>query len=114
MFSEDHPISPRYVLALIKYLPLESAYVAELRGGQRFRGWGHDRFQMVHLINQMKVLTFLFILANRDPKKSAPKPQPMYPMPEDKPETKPAPKPGSFAFIAHSLLDEQRQAQRGA
>ncbi|MGZ3140798.1 hypothetical protein ACVDFE_02095 [Lentzea chajnantorensis] len=39
MFRDGTPVTPRHVLALLRYLPEGSAYVAELLGGQHMRSW---------------------------------------------------------------------------
>lgn len=103
LFSEAPPFSPRYILSHINWLPLGSAFVAETRGGQQFRGWDGDRYIQVALINALRTLIHVFILANKDPKKKAPEaPQP-YPTPDEKSTPRSA-KPGSFAFIANAGL----------
>ena len=97
LFSEVPPFSPRWVLIHIKWLPVESATFAEIRGGGEFRGWSTDRYMLATLINAIRALIWVFTVAHSDPKKRKPKPPEPYPTP-DKP--KKVHKPGSFAFIA--------------
>lgn len=116
MFSEVDPISPRFVLAHIKWLPLESAFVAEQRGGQIFRGWDGDRYMAADLINSIRALQYILILANRNPDKPAPKPPEPYPLPDKviRKQRQQSPEPGSFAFIAKQhIAAVRKQRERG-
>lgn len=113
LFSEDDPLSPRYVLAHIKYLPIESAYVAERRGGQNFRGWNEERYMQARLIDAIRTLIWVFVLANIDPKKPKPKPPDPYPTPDALKPEKPAPKPGSFAHTTNVLLAKAKKRKEG-
>lgn len=113
LFSEENPISPRWVLAHIKYLPIESAFYAEVRGGQQFRGWGPDRYMQAAHINADRVGNHLFILANTDPKKKKPTPPEPWPLPDDKTKTKPADKPGSFAATVRTLSAKAKKRMEG-
>lgn len=115
MVSDYPPRSPRYVLAHIKWLPLGSAFVAETRGGQEFRGWDQDRYMRVAQIDAQNNANWLFVMANKDPKKAALKPPDKYPIPDRRALAKSAnEKPGSFGFIAKSMLADakRKKAQR--
>lgn len=101
LFSEENPLSPRFVLAHVRNLPIESATTAEVRGGQQFRGWDEDRYLSAALVNSLRTLIYIFILANSDPKKRKPKSPEMWPLPD---EIKKQDKPGSFAFIARAHI----------
>jgi hypothetical protein len=109
LFCDVDPLSPRFVLAHIHNLDYDSAFVAEVRGGQQFRGWDVGRYQMARVIDVLQVSNYLFILANSDPKKRKPKPPDPYPIPD---EIKRVDKPGSFAFIAkaHIAAVKKRKA----
>lgn len=109
--SEEQPISPRYVLAHIKYLPMGSAFVAELRGGQQFRGWDVDRYLRAAQINSQRTLSYLYVLAHVP--KGKPKPAEPTPWPLPDVKTKSAPKPGSFAFIALARLNAVKKMKEG-
>lgn len=99
LFAEESPLSPRYVLSLIIWLPTDTALAASRRGGPQFRGWDEDRYALVTLVNEMRAGNHLTLLVNRDPKKgSKPKPPEPFPTPDSKTKT-PAPKPGSFAAM---------------
>lgn len=105
LFSEEHPISPRWVLTHIRHLPIGSAFVAEQRGGQQYRDWDELRYQIASLINAVRAQTYVFTLAHSDPKKRTPEPPEPYPVPDDRNKKKQKQdKPGSFAFIAKSHL----------
>lgn len=116
LFNEVPPFSPRYILTHIMYLDFDSAFVAERRGGQMFRGWGVDRYMTAQLIDAVNALQYITILANRDPDKKAPDPPKPYPLPDTqlrKAQQK-TPEPGSFAFIAKRHIEairKQRSAQ---
>lgn len=113
LLSEDRPLSPRFVLAHVTNLPYDSALVAEFRGGQQFRGWDKDRYMTATLIDAIRLLQYIFVLANSDPKKTKPKPPAPYPLPDGQVEAKKPDTPGSFAFIAKANLAaiKKRKAQ---
>lgn len=117
LFLEVPPWSPRYVLIHIWWLPVESAFAAEVRGGAEFRGWDESRYMIASLINAIRTLQYLFVLANRDPRKPKPAMPEPYAIPEKRVKRrwdKKAPaKPGSFAFIAQqhaAAIRAQRKA----
>lgn len=109
LFSDNPPFSPRYVIAHIKWLPLGSAFVAETRGGKQFRDWDGDRYLRVAQFDAFRTFSYLFILANKDPKKSAPKPPDPYPIPDARVRVKKDEKPNSFGFIAKSMLADAKR-----
>ncbi|WP_439377824.1 hypothetical protein [Amycolatopsis lexingtonensis] len=65
-------LSARRALALVRQLPVESATVAELRGGPEFRDWGPDRYLMARLIEGVEGLFHAFVSANSKKKPKAP------------------------------------------
>jgi hypothetical protein len=90
----------------VLHLPQGSAYYAALRGGQHWRSWGELEQQGLNLINANKLIAYILLMANRDPKKKAPDPPEWYPGPEERMRVaklklaeKRNPKPGSFAFM---------------
>lgn len=107
LFSDENPLSPRYVLSLILHLPSDGAFFASRRGGQEFRGWDVDRYALVSLVNAQRAGNHILLVANRDPKKPKPPLPEPFPTPDD--NKKQAPKPGSFAAIAASMLASQRR-----
>jgi hypothetical protein len=107
-------MSPRWALAHVKLLPLGSAFVAQTRGGQQFRGWDEDRYALVALINAVRALHYIFALAHSDPKKAKPKPPDPYPIPDKVTRKKAAPQPGSFAFIAGRQLAAAKEKRKAA
>lgn len=112
LFSEDHPLSPRWVLMHINNLPMASAFVAERRGGPQFIGWDENQYMMARLIDLARTQIYLFILAHKDPKKRNPDAPEMYPVPgmADKPKTEPQ---GKFALMALKGLNASRKTRRG-
>lgn len=108
LFSDENPLSPRYLLALILHLPTNGALYASRSGGIQFRGWDIDRYALVALVNAQRAGNHILLMANRDPKK--PKPAAPEPFPTPDAKRKPsAPKPGSFAAIAASMMAAQRR-----
>ncbi|AHJ86392.1 tail assembly chaperone [Mycobacterium phage 40AC] len=119
LFSEENPLSPRYVLALIVWLPTDSAFAASCRGGPQFRGWDADRYAMVSAVNELRAGNHLTLLINRDRSKPKPKAPEPFPTPDEEKKST-APKPGSFASMvvaakrAARLKKEKESAkQRG-
>lgn len=108
LFSRSGGMSPRYVLALIMGLPSDGAFYASRRGGQEFRGWDASRYALVALVNAQRATNHILLRVNRDPKKAKPKPPEMFPTPDSEIKSK-APKPGSFAAVAASMLAAQRK-----
>ncbi|QHB36913.1 tail assembly chaperone [Mycobacterium phage Roary] len=109
LFSEEHPLEPRWVLAHIIYLPTESAYVAERRGGQQFRGWNPSWYALVATVNGIRALNHMYILSHIGKNSSKPKAPEPYPIPEvDRSKTE-APKANSFAGIAASMMAASRR-----
>lgn len=109
MVSEFPPRSPRYVLAHIKWLPLGSAFIAETRGGPQFRGWDQAMYARVAQVDAANSANWMFVVANKDPKKQAPKPPARYPIPDSTVRTKKPDSPGSFGFIAKSMLADAKR-----
>ncbi|QLF84588.1 tail assembly chaperone [Mycobacterium phage Gail] len=111
LWSEEAPLSPRYVLALIMQLPTDGAFYASRRGGIQFRGWDADRYALVAAVNALRANNHILTVVNRDPAKPKPKPPEPFPTPDS--DTKSAPKPGSFAHMivaakrAHRLRKEK-------
>lgn len=113
LFSEVPPFSPRWVLIHVKWLPIESATFASIRGGNEFRGWSQDRYMLTSVVNLLKLLIWVFTLAHSDPKKRKPKMPEMHQTP-DEAKSKKKDKPGSFGFIAKQHLEaiKKREAER--
>lgn len=114
IFSEVDPLAPDYVLAHVDNLPLESAFVAETRGGQEYRGWSEDRYIQAALLNSMRLLIYIFTLANIDPKAKKPQQPEPYPLPGNRERKPQEPKPGSFLAVASQMIQETREKKRRA
>ncbi|AMS00924.1 tail assembly chaperone [Mycobacterium phage Loser] len=109
LFSEEAPISPRFVLALVLCLPKDGAFYAERRGGQQYRGWDGQLNALADIYDVIQAGNHLFMLAHRDPNKAKPKaPQP-YPRPDDIKTKDAAPKPGSFAAMVVAAKKAARE-----
>jgi hypothetical protein len=104
-----YDMSPRFVLVHIGFLPLGSAFVAELRGGPQFRGWDEDRYINVQRLNAARVANHLFVCANMDPKKKKPAPPEPYPIPDKRVKEDQSKKPGSFAAMAAQQMAAARK-----
>lgn len=111
LFSEEAPLSPRWVMSLVLNLPSSGAFWASRRGGKQFRGWDVDRYALVSLVDAVRVNNYILTMVNRDPKKSKPKPPELFPTPDSENKTAAAArnKPGSFAAIAASMLAAQKR-----
>ncbi len=109
----EHPLAPRFVLAHVNNLDYDSAFIAEVRGGQQFRGWDRDRYQLAALTDAVRAQSYLFTLANIDPKKQKPAPPDPTPVPDEISKTK-QDKPGSFAFIAKRALAAAKRRKASA
>lgn len=68
--------TPREVLALVKGLPVESAFYSQVRGGPQFIGWNPDRYLLAALVDGVNSLTYAFVQANS--KRKAKKPDPVW------------------------------------
>jgi hypothetical protein len=69
-------LGPTQALLLIKHLPLESATVAQMRGGQQFRGWNEERYLLANAVDLLSTQLYAFVMAHhsRGPKPREPKP----------------------------------------
>jgi len=110
LFAEDKPLSPRWVLIHVLHLPVESAFVAQQRGGGMFRGWDEGRYMMARLIDLMSISNWMFLCANSDPDGRKPEMPEPYPMPDNiKMKKQLQDRPGSFGFITKTLLAKAKK-----
>jgi hypothetical protein len=93
--------SPRYILGLIRQLPVESATVAELRGGSQFRGWDVDRYLLTAIVDAIQANTYMLAKANQGKPKM---PEPMYRPEKAKPKNE-----NSFAAMARGFYRAAQQ-----
>lgn len=113
LFREVDPLHPEWVLNLLIHMPPEgSAYLAELQGGQQFRGWDASRIALAATVDAIRDLQYAYILSHTDPKKSAkPKPPVRFPTPYDEGRK---PKRGNlFAATAGRMLNQARRRKGG-
>lgn len=115
LFSEVDPLSPRYVLTLLRYMPSDSATFAEMRGGQEFRGWDEDRYQNTAMVDAIRGLLYAFILAHtgkNSRKPAAPEP---WPTPDRKNRKERQKKtPGSFYRMVATQVAKKRKQKGGS
>lgn len=94
----------------VLHLPVESAFVAKQRGGDRFRGWGETRYMLARVIDLLAIGNWMFLCANSDPEGRKPEMPEPYPMPDDiKMKKQLQDKPGSFGFMAKTLLAKAKK-----
>lgn len=98
-------LSPRLVLAYIRQLPLESATVAAIRGGEQFRGWSVITYLLAQQIDSIRENTWVTVSANAKKKPKAPEP---YPRPEKKSK-----KGNLFASMARTQYQKMRSKKNG-
>lgn len=115
LFLPEKPLSPKYVLSLVMYLPLGSAFMAARRGGQEYRDWDVGRYALVDVANSLRSFQHLYLAAHIDRRKTAlPKPPDPFPTPEEKRTQKATHKPGSFAhMVATAKVNAERRRKAG-
>ncbi|AWY06008.1 tail assembly chaperone [Rhodococcus phage Rasputin] len=64
--------TPRYILELIRFLPTDSAYVAEQRGGQKYRGWDVRTYLAAASVNATREVGFITAQVNSKKRLSEP------------------------------------------
>ncbi len=94
------PLTPLWLLVLIRGLPEGGRFNAAVRGGQEFRGWDASRYAAAATVNAVRALQHTYVSAHV---KSRPKPPEPFPIP-DRPKRRGA---GSFAAIAAQKLAEE-------
>ena len=94
LFAPEAPLTPLYLLTLIRGLPEGSRFHAEKRGGAEFRGWDTDRYIAVSQVNAVRALQYTYVAAHS---KSKPKPPDPFPIPDQRVRRKNT-GPGSFCI----------------
>lgn len=79
VFHPEKPLTPLYLLVLIRGLPDDCRFNAERRGGQEFRGWDASRYAAVASVNAVRALQWTYICAHS---KSRPKQPEPFPIPD--------------------------------
>jgi hypothetical protein len=93
--------SPRQIITLIRGLPLESATVASLRGGQQFRGWSTGQYLDAQIVDAVRENTYATIVMG-GPKRKPREPEPIY-----RPDTEEKRKKGNiFVAMANQVYQE--------
>src|SRR5690606_11980046 len=70
----DGTYSPKLLLSYIRNLPLGSATVAALRGGDEFAGWDPHMYMLANIVDAIQTNTYAFVAANSKRKPKPPKP----------------------------------------
>lgn len=96
LFHPTKPLTPLFLLVLIRGLPEDCRFNAERRGGQEFRGWDASRYASVATVNAVRALQYTYVCAHV---KSRPKPPAPFPVPDSGKRVRKT-GPGSFAFMA--------------
>lgn len=102
--------TPEQVVDLIKWLPDDSAFHASLQGGEKFKGWGSDRYLIAYTLEMIMHLDHSFTMVNTDKKnqKNIPQFKPLeIPGRDTKKLTKP--RDGRFGGMVRTLLDQQKK-----
>ncbi|MEU5878179.1 hypothetical protein [Spirillospora sp. NPDC047279] len=84
----DGSLPPRHALALVEYLPIESATAVARRGGAEFYGWDRQAYLTADLIDAVLHLHHVTLSSNAKNPKKVPTPDP-YPRPKTKGPTEP-------------------------
>lgn len=88
-------LSARRVLAYVRSLPLDSATVASLRGGDQFRQWDLHSYLLASVIDSINQNTYVLLSAN-----SKRKPKPIPPVERPAQKVKANPLTSKFAAMA--------------
>lgn len=110
IFVPGSGLTPKLALTYIKYLPLGSAFMAERRGGQEFRGWDESRYVNVAMVNGLRTLQHIYVSAHTKGKTAAPEP---YPIPDRRKKKDQAKTPGSFANLAMKHIEAKKRRKAG-
>ncbi|AHY27087.1 tail assembly chaperone [Mycobacterium phage Phantastic] len=105
IFVPESRLTPKWVLVLIKELPVGSRFYSEKRGGPQFRGWDESRYTLAAIVNAVRALQHTYLAAHM---KSTPKPPEPYPTPDRNTRKKNNNKPNSFASIAAQMIAAKR------
>ena len=108
-------VTPSFILTLINQLPMDSRYVAAVRGGREFQGWDIDRYIAVASLNALRASNYMFQCANTKPETAKRLPPPeAFPTPEGVESRasrtqQSARKQGSFAnFVMQAKINKER------
>jgi hypothetical protein len=93
-------------------LPIGSAFVAAQRGGQQFRDWDQRQYTDADMVDALRDVAHILILAHRDPNKKAPEPPKRYSRPGDPKDPENLPDDQKTTFKAGSFGDMLQQAKR--
>ncbi|ACE80039.1 tail assembly chaperone [Mycobacterium phage Jasper] len=115
LFDPTSRLGPIQVLALIKELPREGRFWSEKQGGPQFRGWTDQTYTTAALVNEIRALKFMYLLANtsKDKRRRLTPPEP-FPVPQVKAHKAKKYKPGSFGAVAAMRMAASRNRKAQA
>ncbi|ALA11914.1 tail assembly chaperone [Mycobacterium phage Anglerfish] len=115
LFDPASRLGPIQVLALIKELPREGRFWSEKQGGPQFRGWDDQTYTTAALVNEIRALKFMYLLANtsKDKRRRLTPPEP-FPVPQVKAHKAKKYKPGSFGAVAAMRMAASRNRKAQA
>lgn len=105
LFHPTKPLTPLFLLVLIRGLPEDCRFNAQRRGGQEFRGWDASRYASVAMVNAVRALQYTYVSAHS---KNRPKPPEPFPVPDSGRREKKS-GPGSFAFMAAQQIEAAKR-----
>lgn len=113
IFSDDNPLSPRFVLSMIFGLPLDLEFNASQRGGKHYRGWGPAEYALADIATSHRATNYMYLSAHIDPKKSKKPTEPKpFPIPDDVDDKKPKKKPNLFSQMVGSMIATSRRKKK--
>lgn len=98
-------LTPLRVLAYIRNLPVGSATLAAIRGGEQFRDWDVQTYMLANIVDVINHNTYAFVAANS---KKKPKP----PKPVDRPVSRVPSNPIANKFAAMARIVHARSKKR--
>lgn len=103
IFVPEARLSPKWVLTLIKELPIGSRFYADKRGGPQFRKWDQAQYTLASIVNAVRALQFVYLQSHTKKKLKEPE---AYPTPQAK--TKKSYAPNSFGGIVAQMVAAKR------
>ncbi|AEK09224.1 tail assembly chaperone [Mycobacterium phage JC27] len=115
LFDPESTLGPIEVIALIKELPRDSRFWSEKQGGPQFRGWNDHVYVTASMVNELRALKFMYLLANtpKDKRRRLTPPEP-FPVPQVKAHKAKKYKPGSFGAVAAMRMAASRNRKAQA
>jgi hypothetical protein len=96
--------TPREVIALLYWLPDDSACAASVAGGRHYRGWGQDRWLAKYLFDAIQTNTVVTVKVQAGKKGRSVKPPKPYPGPDEQHKVTESKRPKTSVAALPSLL----------